>query len=719
MEEKTLNLPKTDFPMKANLVTLEPAIVAKNKQAHKFLTDSSENPDVIIHDGPPYANGAIHMGHVYNKLLKEILVRFHRDFLKKTTHFVAGWDCHGLPIELALKKKGEKDITVDGCRVYAAQQVESQSAQFESIGLLLDDKYLTMDASFEEAELNAFNTLVSKNLIHVGMKPVHWCCSCQTALATAEIEYKDKEDTAAYVLFESGRSELKYLVWTTTPWTLKANEYIAFNEEIEYTIINLPGHGRVVVSNHFADKHGFEKLDSRFLEINEEYSPTYKPLFDDNRGFNRPMFHAIVKGAPLVREDIGTGFVHIAPLCGTEDYLAVVQRYGSIGKNRKEYMNERGLIDGVHYTKLNTEILSQVEVWKTETITHSYPYCDRCHNPLVERATKQVFLDYSSQKDLILREAEKITFCPPSTKPRFFSFVNSRTEWVLSRNRTWGVPIPLVACKECKKDSFDTVCTVEEWRNEAYKSACDRCGSENTEKYKFILDVWFDSGLTYKALPRFKVDFICEGSDQHRGWFQSLHILSCLLENETCLHNVFSHGFILDDKKEKMSKSAGNGLTPKAVLQKYGSEVLRLWVMSQKLGTDITLSDTVLANEANSYRKLRNTLRFLLGNLFDYIPNTINVVDVKQKEDIDTLVELFRNSMPSGLNSDFYSGLKQYVDHLSATFLNDSKPVLYEGETDGTERRNIQSTMKYILDSLVRMMEVFLPITIQELKEHY
>lgn len=712
------NLPKTNFPMRGNLPELQKKVLEKNPWNS---TNISFNKDtVILHDGPPYANGNIHVGHAYNKILKDVFYRF-LNSNKKTVHYSCGWDCHGLPIELAANKEKNEETGLDKFRTYALHQLNIQKNQFNKLGISINDYYKTMDSSFEDIELSAFQDLVKKGFIKTAFKPVHWCWSCKTSLAESELEYKKITDNSVYVLFPSVEEpNLSFMTWTTTPWTLKGNKAIAINKNIDYVIVFIKFNDiekGVVVSKWFADN--ILKVPSVFQQkVAGEYliEKSYFDCFNEEKE-PRQIFHA-----DYVTENVGTGFVHIAPSCGKEDYLVYSENFP--GSLVGSYTDQNGKVGDLFYKKANKvfidDLNSKNNLFKEEKITHDYPHCWRCKNELIQHATSQVFIDYKTKQELILEQAETINFFPAKAKTRFKSFLTSRTEWCVSRQRTWGVPIPQFECLNCNsKNQFDLkVSSVEGWRSNSYFPSCTKCNSENTKKYQDILDVWFDSGLTYKTLPKLRSDFVIEGSDQHRGWFQSSHIISCLLEEKTCLTNVVSHGFVLDENKRKMSKSEGNVVDPLKVIETNGIDILRLWAISQEIGEDVTIGKELLDQQGQNYRKIRNTLKYLLSNLYD-LPKELTVQPNNREV---TILNELQNSYISCFEkfefNNFYKKLMVYIDNLSAGYINDSKKILYENNKNAANRREVQATFNEILITLVPMLEVMIPITIYEFKSY-
>lgn len=709
--KKEVNLPKTEFQMKGNLPSLQKQILEKEL----WISTSDNKEGIVVHDGPPYANGNIHIGHAYNKFLKDILCRYLNYSSGTIPNFVCGWDCHGLPIELAVEKQ-IKEATIESCKTYADQQILNQKEQFKKLGISIEHFYKTSSSEFENIELESFRELYKKGLIKTGFKPVHWCWSCQTSLAEHELEYKTVSDNSVYVLFPSEKEpSLSFLIWTTTPWTLKANKAIGINKHLTYVVVTLPEINKpVVVSEYFAkntlklEKHQYQNLDTKIL-LRQFYLDSFGEVNE-----KRPIFHA-----NYILESTGTGLVHIAPNCGKEDYLSFTKEYSL--QKIENYTDTAGLINGIFYKKANKifveELKTKQNYWKENVVEHEYPHCWRCKNPTIQRATKQVFLDYECKKELILKEAENLNFYPTKSKTRFLSFLNNRTEWCLSRQRKWGVPIPMFNCLSCgKNDQLCLKSSVETWRSKEYKPKCDICGSFDTLKSKDILDVWFDSGLTYKTLPNFISDFVIEGSDQHRGWFQSSHILSCLLENKSCFRTIVSHGFVLDENNRKMSKSEGNVVDPIKLLETYGSDILRLWVVSQKVGDDILIGENLLKQQATNYRKIRNIIRFLLSNLYDFDLQKQEEYDFSKKE-IEELTEIqkdFVDSFKEFEMNRFMQKFMNYLDKLSTSYFEMSKKILYESPKNSTERKSVQNTFYKIIEGLENILTILIPFTMTE-----
>ncbi|MBI5042617.1 MAG: isoleucine--tRNA ligase, partial [Nitrospirae bacterium] len=683
----TLNLPKTDFPMKANLSQKEIEILKKweDEKIYKKLAEKGKGkPRFILHDGPPYANGNIHIGHALNKILKDIIVKYYtmKGFYSP---YVPGWDCHGLPIEhqvdknLGAKKKELSKIEIRRlCREYAEKYINIQRDEFKRLGVFgdWDNPYLTMDYKYEGSIVRELGKVVGKGSVYRGKKPVLWCFSCETALAEAEVEYNDKESPSVYVRFKvasitdtiktkagfKNYPELShyFLIWTTTSWTLPANLAIALHPEVDYVeaMVNLGASKEVWV----LAKPLLESCMERFGI--KDYSIIASHKGDDLFGIvcQHPFIERpsrIILGEH-VTIDAGTGCVHTAPGHGQEDYEMGL-KYGldiyTPVDSRGQFTSDVPEWQGVNVFKANPLINEKMRglgvLIKEEKLVHSYPHCWRCKKPVIFRATEQWFI--SMEKNNLRQKAleqidKKIKWVPPWGRNRIYSMIENRPDWCISRQRSWGVPITIVRCKSCNeplmdqnivnrvadmidKEGADVWFLKEPSELLPKGTACPKCGKTEFTKETDILDVWFDSGVSHAAVLRerpelsWPADMYLEGSDQHRGWFHSSLLESIATVGEAPYKTVLTHGFVVDGSGKKMSKSAGNVVAPQEVIKQYGAEILRLWVSAEDYKDDIRISKEILTRLAEAYRRIRNTCRFLLGNLYDFEPEKDAVSD--------------------------------------------------------------------------------------------
>ena len=670
---ESICLPQTSFPMRADLAKREPSILEywQNKQIYKTILDSRKNEPnkFLLHDGPPYANGHFHVGHALNKILKDTINKF-QILQGKFVKFVPGWDCHGLPIELAVikelakKKDGsEKDSTKvrEACREYAAKYIKIQAKDQSRMGVFWDnaniDKinspelketpnnfYYTMSPSFEASILKTFQSIFNKNLIYKGKRPIHWCPSCATALAEAEVEYENHTSKSVYVKFPVANKEnLFVVIWTTTPWTLPANLGLSFNPKFEYTIYTTE-QGKLIIANGleeifftktgltFSTKENISEKDIEHLQVKHPFlNRDSKILFGEH-----------------VTLDAGTGIVHTAPGHGHDDYVIGkkynLETYCPVD-NRGRYTSDFAEMEGVKVFEANDTIIDKLKEIKalifTEQIEHSYPHCWRCHKPLIFRATSQWFLSIEPLRQKALETIKDVKWIPSWGENRFEAMVANRPDWCLSRQRLWGVPIPAFFCTKCNETHLTSETLehiiilvekhgIEVWFDKPAEelilkgTKCKKCDSTSFEKENDILDVWFDSGSTWNALLKndpdlsFPADMYLEGSDQHRGWFQSSLWPSLSIENAPPYKQVLTHGYVLDEKGRAMSKSLGNVINPiEDIIPKYGADILRLWVASEDYRTDNTIGFDLLERISDNYRKIRNTFRYILGNLHD------------------------------------------------------------------------------------------------------
>lgn len=768
----TLNLPKTNFPMKANLFQKEPQFLEKweKEKLYENILVSRENCDVFsFHDGPPYANGHIHLGHSLNKILKDIVIRS-RLFFGKNVYFKPGWDCHGLPIEQAVEKEhGKKvyDLNIHEfrklCRDYAEKYISIQREEFKRLGVLGDweNPYKTMDYSYEAEIARSFVECFLKGYVYKGLKPVQWCIHCKTALAEAEVEYEDHASPSIYVKFpfleeEENRwpSVLKgckpsVVIWTTTPWTLPANLAVAFHPDFDYVAISCNGEVYVVAKE-------LQKLFESETKIGGEILGVFKGKELENLHFKHPFYERNSLGilANYVTSDQGTGCVHTAPGHGLEDFLSG-RKYGleilCPVDDRGKFVQDLPLFGGKNVFDANKEIIDLLRqksvLLTTSIIHHSYPHCWRCKNPLIFRATKQWFisLEHNELRKKSLEAIEKVEWIPSWGKSRIYSMVENRPDWCISRQRRWGVPIIVLSCKKCStfvkdREFFDNVISEIEKRGagvwmegnpqrflkEGY--TCPNCGSTEFEGEQDILDVWFDSGVSHKAvlgksknLP-WPSEVYLEGSDQHRGWFHTSLLTSVILEEKPPYKAVITHGFTLDAQGRKMAKSEGNVIAPSEIIKKYGAEILRLWVSMVDYRDDVKLSYDLLTQNAEGYMKIRNTIRFLLGNLYDFDPEKDSVPYEKMVELDKFVLNLFNRLIPKVLKA--YEEYTFHIIHrelfqfctvtLSAFYLDILKDRLYCDEAKGFKRRSAQSVLFRILIDMLKLLAPILPFTAEE-----
>ncbi|MCX7077507.1 MAG: isoleucine--tRNA ligase, partial [Methylococcales bacterium] len=683
--KKTLNLPSTGFAMKGNLAQREPEQLKKWQSAelyHAIRKEKKGRPLFVLHDGPPYANGEIHIGHAVNKVLKDFIVKS-KSLSGFDAPYVPGWDCHGLPIELQVEKKiGKAGVKVspaefrNACREYAAKQVEIQKEAFMRLGILGDweNPYLTMDFKFEADIVRSLGKIAHNAHITKGAKPVHWCIDCGSALAEAEVEYEDKHSFAIDVRFAAvdsadfllcfgsstgGHGRISVVIWTTTPWTLPANQAVALHPELEYVLIQYHDE-RLVIAK--------DLLESA---LHRYGNPEYSILAScpgsalELQQLQHPFYHRhvpIVLG-DHVTTDAGTGAVHTAPAHGQEDYvvgrvydLPVDCPVGSDGV----FLPNVELFAGQHVSKANEHVLEVLHTRGSlvhqQTLLHSYPHCWRHHTPIIFRATPQWFISMNQNqlREQALAEVKKVTWLPEWGQARIESMMENRPDWCISRQRTWGVPIAFFVHKETGELHPRTEELIEEVAQRIEKAGVDAwfeleadellgSDAEHYDKMSDTLDVWFDSGVTHAGVLarreqlHFPADLYLEGSDQHRGWFQSSLLASVAMNGVAPYKTVLTHGFTVDAKGEKMSKSKGNVIPPQSVMKNLGADVLRLWIASTDYRGEMRVSDEILERTSDGYRRLRNTARFLLSNLNDFTPDE-NLVPVEHLLPLDRWV---------------------------------------------------------------------------------
>jgi len=777
---KTVNLPKTDFQMKANLSQREPAFAADWGKENLYLQMCEKNKNkkkFIFHDGPPYANAHIHIGTGLNKVLKDFIVKF-RSMSGSYVPFTPGWDCHGLPIEqLALKElktdknKVDRMVFRKQAADFARKFVEIQKTEFKRLGVFADwdHPYLTLDPKYEASIIKVFGDLAKKGYIYRKKKPVYWCPTCETALADAEVDYADHSSDSIMVKFkinslpetlknkENVLKDFSVLIWTTTPWTLPANVGLAFNEKADYIAAVFKFDGgreeKLVVAKALADSVKDKTKALEYKILAEFKGADFVGLIAQNPVMDRSS-QAIL--ADFVSLEDGTGIVHIAPGHGQDDYQAGLD----YGLEVLSPINDKGLFtkevpefEHVHIFKANPLIIEKLEkegkLLAKLQIQHSYPHCWRCKKPIVFRATPQWFLniDHEDLRDKLLKDVKDVNWIPKYGENRISSMVENRPDWCLSRQRLWGVPIPVFYCKDCGEalidpeiiyrisklfgeEGSDAWFTMSEEELLAGVGAkCPSCGSKNFRKEEDILDVWFDSGASQEAVLssgnykdlEFPADLYLEGSDQHRGWFQTSLILAGATKGEAPYKNVLTHGFVVDGEGKKMSKSLGNFISAEDMIKKYGADILRLWIASSDYREDIRISDEIIKGLSDAYRKIRNTIRFLLGNVGDF--------DYKKAVAYDNLQEIDKYALYrlQDLISQTSAAYETYEFHkaagainnfctvfLSGFYLDALKDTLYCDAKDSKERLSAQTVMLETCSAIIRLAAPILSFTSEE-----
>ena len=786
----TLNLPKTEFPMKANLVQKELEILDfwKTHNTYQKMQEKDKSNAYILHDGPPYANGKIHIGHALNKILKDIIVKY-KSMKGFYSPYVPGWDCHGLPIEHEVdkklgSKKGEVSILAKRtlCKEYALNFLDIQREEFKRLGVFGDwqEPYLTMSFQYEASIVREFGKFVEKGYVYKGKKPVHWCPSCLTALAEAEVEYADKESPSIYVKFRILDDDLSrigldgknafFIIWTTTPWTLPANLALAVNPEIEYWAIEV-GDSVYIISRNLAKNMPIlfwaDLIDTSNIPLSDEHNPL--SIKGDKLIGIRAQHPFIDRLSKVVSGDFvsveeGTGIVHIAPGHGEDDYETGLRYgldiYAPVDEHGKFTKQVEGL-EGQFVFKANAQIIDILKnkdaLIREEKITHSYPHCWRCKKPVIFRATEQWFIsmEKNNLRQNALDEIKKTRWIPAWGLDRIKGMVENRPDWCISRQRAWGVPITLFQCKKCKqiitdKAVIDNVVkevekagadvwfekSVKDLLPEGYK--CPKCNSPEFLKETDILDVWFDSGVSHAAVLEadkrlsWPADLYLEGSDQHRGWFQSSLLASAGTRGKAPYRAVLTHGFVVDGQGKKMSKSIGNVISPQEVTNKHGSEILRLWCASADYREDMRISKEILDRLVEAYRKIRNTCRFLLGNTYGFevkshetLASSVEPLKIKEELlEIDRLAlsmlqHLIEKVSRAYENFEFHEAFHSIynfcVTNMSAFYLDVLKDRLYTFKAGSKERQAAQWVLYNILLALTKMMAPVLSFTAEEI----
>ncbi len=778
---KTLNLPSTDFPMRASLPEREPQIqkeIFENGLYEKILKKNEGHESFVLHDGPPYANGEIHAGHALNKILKDTIVRY-KSLKGFYSPYIPGYDTHGMPTEKkAIEKLGldRSKIPVtkfrDTCREFTSTYKEMQTEGFKRLGVLGDweHPYVTYDPKMEARQIGVFGEMYKKGYIYKGLKPVYWCTDCETALAEAEIEYKDVTGASIYVKFPVVDSKGKFdeqntfiVIWTTTPWTLPGNLGITLGEDFDYSIVEVQeGENTNFVKPNKVERYIIaSELVEKVMQIAgiTEYKEVQKLKGKELAGVlcKHPFLDrnsvVIMGSEDTVNVELteGTGAVHTAPGYGKEDYLAGLKNGLDIvvTVDEKGHQTEgAGEFSGMFYAKSNKEITKWLAengyLLKETQISHSYPHCWRCKKPVIYRATDQWFASVDGFREAALKAIEEVQWIPSWGEERIASMVRDRNDWCISRQRTWGVPLPIFYCEKCKEpyvteESIKKIQDIfrEKGSNAWYDMSeeelmpegakCSKCGCTHFKKETDIMDVWFDSGSTHQSVLvergiKYPADLYLEGNDQYRGWFQSSLLTSVATNGIAPYKQVLTHGFVTDGQGRKMSKSLGNGVAPSDVANKYGADILRLWALSSDYTTEVSLSDAILKQISEVYRKIRNTARYILGNTFDYNPEEPVKYEDLQEIDKWALTRLNKLIKDCTENYDNYSFSNCYHDinqfcviDMSNFYLDIIKDRLYTSKKDSVARRAAQTTMYIILDALVKILAPMIPFTAEEI----
>lgn len=770
MEYKdTLLMPKTKFPMRGGLPNKEPQIQQTwldQDLYHKLLAKNEGKPHFILHDGPPYANGNLHMGHALNKILKDFIVRY-KTMQGFYTPYVPGWDTHGLPIEQALTKKGVKRKEMSTaefrkmCEAFAMEQIENQKADFRRLGVNgnFDDPYVTLKPEYEAAQIRVFGEMADRGLIYKGKKPVYWSPSSESSLAEAEIEYHDKQSASIYVAFDIKDAkgvvdeDAKFIIWTTTPWTLPANVAISVHPELTYVQMNVEGTKYIVAEalvDEVAEQLGWDKetivREKEVKGSDLEYVEAQHPFIDRV---------SLVINGEHVTTDAGTGCVHTAPGHGEDDYI-VGQKYDleviSPVDAKGVFTEEAGQFAGLFYDKANkaiTELLTEKgALLKLDFITHSYPHDWRTKKPVIFRATPQWFASISKVRQDILDAIDQTKFKVDWGKTRIYNMIRDRGEWVISRQRVWGVPLPVFYAENgdiimTKETVYHVADLFEEHGSNIWfeRDAKDLLpegfthpGSPNGifTKEEDIMDVWFDSGSSHRGVLEtrpelsFPADLYLEGSDQYRGWFNSSITTSVATRNVSPYKMLLSHGFVMDGEGKKMSKSLGNVIVPETVVKQKGADIARLWVSSVDYLADVRISDEILKQVADVYRKIRNTLRFLLGNINDYNPETDKVAESDLLEVDRYILNRLREFTNSTLEHfenydylDIYQEVQNFINvELSNFYLDYGKDILYIEAQSAHKRRSMQTVLYEILVNMTKLLAPIIPHTADEVWSH-
>jgi isoleucyl-tRNA synthetase len=775
--KNSVNLPRTDFPMKANLQVAEPAAIARWEAMDLYgqiAKARAGRPKYVLHDGPPYANGQVHIGHALNKTLKDFVVKS-KSMAGFDAPYVPGWDCHGLPIETQVDKElgsKKRDMSLAdirrACRAYAERHVAEQCADFKRLAVFgdWDHPYLTMQFEFQAAIVRALGRCVEEGLVYKGKKPVYWCISDRTALAEAEVEYASHTSPSIYVEFKldardadaltagvpalAGR-DVSVLIWTTTPWTIPSNLAIAFQPGFDYAAYEVDGRA-VIVAESLA-----EATFAKAGRVPGEPVARMKGSVFEGLRFVHPLYGRESLGvlADYVTLEQGTGAVHTAPGHGADDFNTG-QRYGldtyaPIGPSG-EFLESVELFAGLKVWDANPKVVEALRergaLWFTEKHEHQYPHCWRCHKPLIFLATPQWFIemDHAGYRDQALEAVTGVQWLPAWGEERIHNMLASRPDWCISRQRAWGVPIPAVTCTTCRESVLTTGLTsraaevflehgadawyerpIEEFLPEGL--TCSQCHATEFERERDILDVWFDSGTSHEAVLavrpalQWPADMYLEGGDQYRGWFQSSLLVALGTRGRAPYKSVITHGMVVDEEGRKMSKSRGNNVVPQQVIEQSGAEVLRLWVAMVDYTEEVRLGKQILARTVEAYRKIRNTVRYLAANMYDFDPATDMVPHASMLEVdryalaryADAATKMRAAYERFDFQSIFHELNRLAVVDLSAFYFDVSKDRLYTFGASSLPRRSAQTAMYQMADGLSRLLAPILPVTADEL----
>ena len=766
----TLLMMETNFEMRGNLNIKEPLLVKKwaDEKVYNKMNEDQPLGEYMLHDGPPYANGAMHCGHMLNRILKDFVVRY-KNMCGYKTPFVFGWDTHGLPIENMVTKSGVNRKTTpifefrEKCKEYALSQVERQKSDIRRLGCLgdYDSPYLTLLPEFEAREIHVFSEMALKGLIYKGLKPVYWSPSSESALAEAEIEYHDVKAYTIYVSFDTvdGKNvvpnDTKFIIWTTTPWTLPANLAICAHPQFIYGLFKTDK-GNFVFLSELKDTL-IEKLGFTTCELVKEIKGSeLEGILVKHPFYDRTSM--LILG-DYVTAETGTGLVHIAPGHGEDDFNVClkygIKPYCPVDEHGKLTSDAGERLAGLFYEDANLEVLKILEenncLLKEEDIVHSYPHDWRTHKPVIFRATPQWFCSIEPIRDQLIEEIKKVNWTPKWGETRMVNMIKDRADWCISRQRAWGVPIPIIYCEDntpiIDKDVFNHIEKLirENGSNIWYKLSEKELlpeGYTNSHspngifrKEKDIMDVWFDSGSSWNGVLnerglKYPADLYLEGSDQYRGWFNSSLILSLAVNGKAPYKNVVSHGFVMDEHWEKMSKSKGNGIDPLKIINIYGSDVCRLWASLVDYQQDARISESIVKTISEQYRKIRNTLRFLLGNLNNGSVNDSfkeeDKVDTFEKIDLYVLARLeeVKNKVIDNMDSfNFINAISEILkfvsDDLSSFYFEITKDILYCENKTSLRRRQVQTVLNEVLFTLMRLLNPILPFTMDEVNANY